>query len=196
MSAPALHYALRAKSLVVLCGSTLCFVAARVRCPRPTKTGKRIQSVRQTAALEHQQPRCAMLKLRRPPCFSQLCAAQRASSAAPGGPMACSASREAEAGRVSASRAGGHAPRTGERVARKSASRACFCVTVPVFCEYFSRNRAEWREKHTSYATASSRIMGRCCAACCRGRPRAAARRCVSSASASPGRPSTAPSRD
>ena len=44
--------------------------------------------------------------------------------------MACSASREAEAGRVSASRAGGHAPRTGERVARKSAaSRACFCVT-------------------------------------------------------------------
>ena len=38
----------------------------------------------------------------------------------PGGPMACSASREAEAGRVSASRAGGHAPRTGERVARKS----------------------------------------------------------------------------
>ena len=82
-----------------------------------------------TAALEHQQPRCAMLKLRRPPCFSQLCAAQRASSAAPGGPMACSASREAEAGRVSASRAGGHAPRTGERVARKSASRACFCVT-------------------------------------------------------------------
>ena len=44
--------------------------------------------------------------------------------------MACSASREAEAGRVSASRAGGHAPRTGERVARKSASRACFCVTV------------------------------------------------------------------
>ena len=35
MSAPALHYALRAKSLVVLCGSTLCFVAARVRCPRP-----------------------------------------------------------------------------------------------------------------------------------------------------------------
>ena len=70
-----------------------------------------------------------MLKLRRPPCFSQLCAAQRASSAAPGGPMACSASREAEAGRVSASRAGGHAPRTGERVARESASRACFCVT-------------------------------------------------------------------
>ena len=70
-----------------------------------------------------------MLKLRRPPCFSQLSAAQRASSAAPGGPMACSASREAEAGRVSASRAGGHAPRTGERVARKSASRACFCVT-------------------------------------------------------------------
>ena len=67
---------------------------------------------------------------RRPPCFSQLCAAQRASSAAPGGPMACSASREAEAGRVSASRAGGHAPRTGERVARKSASRACFCVTA------------------------------------------------------------------
>ena len=44
--------------------------------------------------------------------------------------MACSASREAEAGRVSASCAGGHAPRTGERVARKSASRACFCVTV------------------------------------------------------------------
>ena len=36
--------------------------------------------------------------------------------------MACSASREAEAGRVSASRAGGHAPRTRERVARKSAS--------------------------------------------------------------------------
>ena len=29
-----------------------------------------------TAALEHQQPRCAMLKLRRPLCFSQLCAAQ------------------------------------------------------------------------------------------------------------------------
>ena len=83
-----------------------------------------------TAALEHQQPRCAMLKLRRPLCFSQLCAALRASSAAPGGPMACSASREAEAGRVSASRTGGHAPRTGERVARKSASRACFCVTV------------------------------------------------------------------
>ena len=75
-----------------------------------------------------------MLKLRRPPCFSQLCAAQRASSAAPGGPMACSASREAEAGRVSASRAGGHAPRTGERVARKSASRACFCVTSPSLC--------------------------------------------------------------
>ena len=46
--------------------------------------------------------------------------------------MACSASREAEAGRVSASRAGGHAPRTGERVARKSASRACFCVTAPI----------------------------------------------------------------
>ena len=68
-----------------------------------------------TAALEHQQPRCAMLKLRRPPCFSQLCAAQRARSAAPGGPMACPASREAEAGRVSASCAGGHAPRTGER---------------------------------------------------------------------------------
>ena len=45
--------------------------------------------------------------------------------------MACSASREAEAGRVSASRAGGHAPRTGERVTRKSASRACFCVTEP-----------------------------------------------------------------
>ena len=38
MSAPALHYALRAKSLVVLCGSTLCFVAARVRCPRPLRS--------------------------------------------------------------------------------------------------------------------------------------------------------------
>ena len=47
--------------------------------------------------------------------------------------MACSASREAEAGRVSASRAGGHAPRTGERVARKSASRACFSVTERLF---------------------------------------------------------------
>mmetsp|Transcript_26495 Transcript_26495/g.77750 ORF Transcript_26495/g.77750 Transcript_26495/m.77750 type:complete len:185 (-) Transcript_26495:59-613(-) len=34
VSAPALHYALRAKSLVVFRGSTLCFVAARVRCPR------------------------------------------------------------------------------------------------------------------------------------------------------------------
>ena len=93
------------------------------------------------AALEHQQPRCAMLKLRRPPCFSQLCAAQRASSAAPGGPMACSASREAEAGRVSASRAGGHAPRTRERVARKSASRACFCVTVILFSSFFASLR-------------------------------------------------------
>ena len=82
-----------------------------------------------TGAVELSQPRCTMLQLRRAPCFSQLCAAQRASSAAPGGPMACSASREAEAGRVSASRAGGHAPRTGERVARKSASCACFCVT-------------------------------------------------------------------
>ena len=53
--------------------------------------------------------------------------------------MACSASREAEAGRVSASRAGGHAPRTRERVARKSASRACFCVTVTYLI--FSRVR-------------------------------------------------------
>ena len=34
---------------------------------------------------------------------------------------------------MSASRAGGHAPRTRERVARKSASRACFCVTVSGF---------------------------------------------------------------
>ena len=47
--------------------------------------------------------------------------------------MACSASREAEAGRVSASRAGGHAPRTRERVARKSASRACFCGSASFF---------------------------------------------------------------
>ena len=83
-----------------------------------------------------------MLKLRRPPCFSQLSAAQRASSAAPGGPMACSASREAEAGRVSASRAGGHAPRTRERVARKSASRACFCVTS---VSYLSSQRLDSR---------------------------------------------------
>ena len=43
---------------------------------------------------------------------------------------------EAEAGRVSASRAGGHAPRTGERVSRKSASRACFCVTVIPLYEF------------------------------------------------------------
>ena len=98
-----------------------------------------------TAALEHQQPRCAMLKLRRPLCFSQHCAAQRARSVAPGGPMACSASREAEAGRVSASRAGGHAPRTGERVARKSASRACICVTVSV------SHTPPWRRRHVFF---------------------------------------------
>ena len=57
--------------------------------------------------------------------------------------MACSASREAEAGRVSASRAGGHAPRTGERVARKSASRACFCVTDWQFPRVFFSLRAK-----------------------------------------------------
>ena len=35
MSAPALHYALRAKSLVVLCGSILYFGVVWVRFPRP-----------------------------------------------------------------------------------------------------------------------------------------------------------------
>ena len=80
----------------------------------------------------HGRPRAPAAALRNAQAqeVTLLLAAQRASSAAPGGPMACSASREAEAGRVSASRAGGHAPRTGERVARKSASRACFCVTL------------------------------------------------------------------
>ena len=38
---------------------------------------------------------------------------------------------------MSASRAGGHVPRTGERVARKSASRACFCVTGKFFTNRF-----------------------------------------------------------
>ena len=65
--------------------------------------------------------------------------------------MACSASREAEAGRVSASRAGGHAPRTGERVARKSASRGV-CVTdhfLHKLAFYFAKThvprRARWQ---------------------------------------------------
>ena len=43
------------------------------------------------------------------------------------GPTACSASREAEAGRVSASRIGAHVPRSGERAARRSVAH---CETV------------------------------------------------------------------
>ena len=79
------------------------------------------------AALRHAQAQEATLLL------AALCSAASEQRRTRGGPMACSASREAEAGRVSASRAGGHAPRTGERVARKSASRACFCVTDVLF---------------------------------------------------------------
>ena len=91
------------------------------------------------AALRHAQAQEATLLL------AALCSAtsgQRCTRRTRG-PTACSASREAEAGRVSASRAGGHAPRTRERVARKSASRACFCVTERSRFSFFVPNQRD-----------------------------------------------------
>ena len=63
-----------------------------------------------TAAHERPQLHCSTLKLRSLPLLSQLCAVQRASSAAPGRPVARPGGCGTEARRASASRIGGMSP--------------------------------------------------------------------------------------
>ena len=88
-----------------------------------------------TAAHERPQLHCSTLKLRSLPLLSQLCAVQRASSAAPGRPVARPGGCGTEARRVSASRIGGHvSPSVSLPPPRASGAkrqrRACFSVTA------------------------------------------------------------------
>ena len=76
-------------------------------------------SHRRTAVHEHLQLCCSTLKLWSLPSLSQLCAVQRASSAAPGRPLARPGGRETEARRASASCIGGHVSRSRERAAQR-----------------------------------------------------------------------------
>ena len=72
-----------------------------------------------TAVHERPQLHCTTLKLRSLPLLSQLCAVQRASSAAPGRPVARPGGCGTEARRVSASRIGGHVSRRRERAVQR-----------------------------------------------------------------------------
>ena len=72
-----------------------------------------------TAAHERPQLPCSTLKLRSLPLLSQLCAVQRASSAAPGRPLARPGGCGTEARRASASRIGGHVSCRRERAAQR-----------------------------------------------------------------------------
>jgi len=72
-----------------------------------------------TAAHERPQLHCSTLKLRSLPLLSQLCAVQRASSAAPGRPVARPGGCGTEARRASASRIGGHVSRSRERAVQR-----------------------------------------------------------------------------
>ena len=72
-----------------------------------------------TAVQEHPQLHCTTLRLRSLPLLSQLCAVQRASSAAPGRPMARPGGCGTEARRASASHIGGHVSRRRERAAQR-----------------------------------------------------------------------------
>ena len=72
-----------------------------------------------TAAHKRPQLHCSTLKLRSLPLLSQLCAVQRASSAAPGRPVARPGGCGTEARRASASRIGGHVSRSRERAAQR-----------------------------------------------------------------------------
>ena len=72
-----------------------------------------------TAAHERPQLHCSTLKLRSLPLLSQLCAVQRASSAAPGRPLARLSGCGTEARRASASRIGGHVSCRRERAAQR-----------------------------------------------------------------------------
>ena len=97
-----------------------------------TERGSMLRTVAQHQLASHQalsplhsRPRapaalhCTTLKLRSLPLLSQLCAVQRASSAAPGRPVARPGGCGTEARRASASRIGGHVSRSRERAMQR-----------------------------------------------------------------------------
>ena len=85
-----------------------------------------------TAAHERPQLHCSTLKLRSLPLLSQLCAVQRASSAAPGRPVARPGGCGTEARRASASRIGGHVSRSRERAVQRGSVAHLRGIFAPV----------------------------------------------------------------